>query len=225
MAKKPIQLLLVDDHAMVRQGMKALLNEYEDIQVVGEAANGAKAIEMVEKLKPDVVLLDLAMPVMDGIEATKKIRAAHPHQHILVLTADPGDDKLILAIQAGAMGYLVKDTQPEELIQSIRDVYDGQPAINPQLAWKLLHGKESSGVKKQPEDLLTERESEVLRMLTRGETDQAIAKKLFLEEVTIRSHVNRIIAKLGVRNRVEAALFGIRSGMVSLDETGKTPTT
>lgn len=123
MGTQPIQVLLVDDHAMVRKGMKALLNEYEGISVVGEATNGLKALELVERLKPDVVLMDLLMPGMDGIEAIKRILAIQPHQRILVLTGYLRDDKLISAIEAGALGYLLKDAQPEELVQSVRDAY------------------------------------------------------------------------------------------------------
>jgi len=122
MDNPPIQVLIVDDHAMVRKGLKALLNQYEGIRVVGEAANGLKAIEFIERLKVDVVLVDLAMPVMDGIETIKRIIAIRPDQRIIVLTSYPGDDKLFPAIKAGALGYLVKDAEPEELVQSIRNV-------------------------------------------------------------------------------------------------------
>ncbi len=219
MENQPIQVLIVDDHAMVRQGMKALLHEYEDIRVIGEAPNGLKAIEMVDRLKPDVVLIDLAMPVMDGIEAIKRIVAAHPEQRIIVLTSYSGDDKLIPAIKAGAMGYLVKDAQPEELIQSIRNVYAGEPSLNPKIAWKILHGNNETETTKRMAEELSEREIEVLRLLTKGKTDQEIAKQLVLTDVTIRTHISRIISKLGLKNRVQAALYGIRSGMVSLDET------
>jgi two-component system, NarL family, response regulator LiaR len=219
MENKPIQVLLVDDHTMVRQGMKALLNEYGDIQVIGEAANGLKAIEMVEKLNPDIVLIDLAMPVMDGIEAIKRIIAINPDQRIIVLTSYTGDDKLVPAIKAGAVGYLVKDAQPEELIQSIRSVYIGEPSLNPAIAWRLLHGMSNGETAKRPADELSERELEVLRLLTLGKTDQEIAKQLVLTDVTIRTHISRIISKLGLKNRVQAALYGIRTGMVTLDET------
>lgn len=216
---QPIQVLVVDDHAMVRKGMKALLNEYDDIRVIGEAANGLKAIEQVDQLKPDVVLMDLAMPVMDGIEAIKRIIAIQPDQRIIVLTSYPGDDKLFPAIKAGALGYLVKDAQPEELVQSIRNVYGGEPALNPTIAWKLLRGMSGVETTKRPAEGLSEREIDVLRLLTQGKTDQEIAKELVLTDVTIRTHISRILSKLGLKNRVQAALYGIRSGMVSLDET------
>jgi two-component system, NarL family, response regulator LiaR len=215
-----IQVLLVDDHVMVRKGMKALLDEYEDMHVIGEAGNGAVAVELAQELKPDVILMDLAMPVMDGIEATRQIMTNQPDQRIIVLTSYSGDDKLFPAIKAGALGYLVKDAQPEELVDSIRNVYAGEPSLNPTLAWRMLRGMSGAEIppKRSPEDL-SEREIEVLRLLTQGKTDQEIAKKLVLTEVTIRTHISRILAKLGLKNRVQAALYGIRSGLVSLEET------
>jgi NarL family two-component system response regulator LiaR len=220
----PIQVLIVDDHAMVRKGIRALLNEYEDIRVVGEAANGLKAIELTKQLNPDVILIDLAMPVMDGIEAIKRIKALQPDQHIIVLTSYVGDDKLIKSIKAGAMGYLLKDAQPEELVQSIRAVYAGEPALNPTVAWKYL--RKMSGVDESPKrsaEELSEREAEVLILLTQGKTDQEIARQLVLTDVTIRTHISRILAKLGLENRVQAALYAIRSGMVSLENTEDHP--
>jgi two-component system, NarL family, response regulator LiaR len=219
MSDQPIKVLIVDDHAMVRKGMAALLNEYPDICVIGEAANGLKAIELVNRLKPDIVLIDLAMPVMDGIEAIKGIIAIQHDQRIIVLTSYTGDDKLFQAIRAGALGYLLKDSQPEELVQAIRDVCSGEPSLDPMITWRFL--TKLSGVepaKRSPEEL-SEREIEVLRLLTQGKTDQEIAKRLFLTDVTVRTHISRILTKLGLKNRVQAALYGVRSGLVSLDET------
>ncbi len=219
MGNQKIRVLIVDDHTMVRRGMKVLLDEYDDIQVVGEAANGLKAIEAVEEFKPDVVLIDLAMPVMDGIEAIKRILAIHPNERIIVLTSFSGDEKLFEAIRAGAMGYLVKDAQPDELVQSIRNVCSGEPTLNPAIAWRLLRGMTDVKTPKRPTEELSEREIEVLRLLTKGQTDQQIAQQLVLTDVTIRTHISRILSKLGLKNRVQAALYGIRSGLVSLDET------
>ena len=207
MENKPIQVLVVDDHSIVRQGMRALLNEYEDIRVIGEAANGLKAIELVDRLKPDIILMDLAMPVMDGIEAIKRIIAAHPDARIIVLTSYTGDDKLIPAIKAGAMGYLVKDAEPEDLIESIRSMHSGEPSLNPKIAWNILHGMYGMETPKRTTEELSERELEVLRLLTLGKTDQEIAKQLVLTDVTIRTHIKRIISKLGLKNRVQAALI------------------
>jgi NarL family two-component system response regulator LiaR len=219
MSIQPIQVLLVEDHAMVRKGIGALLQEYEGISVIGEAANGLKAIELAERLKPDVVLMDLFMPVMDGIEAIKRILAIQPQQRILVLTGYSGDDKLLPAIKAGALGYLLKDARPEELVQSIQDVYTGEPSLNSTMVWKFLRQASSVETTKRSLAELSEREIEVLRLLSQGKTDQEIAEELFLTEVTIRTHISRIMSKLGFQNRVQAALYGIRSGMVSLCET------
>lgn len=219
MEGEPIEVLIVDDHAMVRKGMHALLNGYEDIRVTGEAADGLKAIELVEELEPDVILIDLSMPVMDGIEAIKRIISARPDERIIVLTSYAGDDKLFPAIKAGAMGYLLKDVEPEELVQSIRLVYSGAPSLNPAIAWRILRRASGIEPKKQAIEDLTEREIEVLRLLSKGKTDQEIARELVLTDVTIRTHISRILFKLGLKNRVQAALFGIRSGLVKLDET------
>jgi NarL family two-component system response regulator LiaR len=219
MGNQPIQVLLVDDHAMVRKGMTALLNEYEDIQVIGEAANGLKAIELIERLEPDVVLMDLSMPVMDGIEAIKRIIAIRPEQRIIVLTSYTGDDKLFPAIKAGAVGYLIKDAQPEELVESIRNVHAGEPSLDPTIAWRILRGMSGAESTKRSTADLSEREIEVLRLLAQGKTDQEIAKQLVLTDVTIRTHISRILSKLGLKNRVQAALYSIRSGLVSLEDT------
>ncbi len=220
MSNQLIQVLIVDDHAMVRKGIKALLNNYADISVIGEAPNGLKAIELVEQLEPDVLLLDLSMPVMDGIESIKRIMRVRPEQRILVLTSYPGDDKLFSAIKAGALGYLLKDAKPDELVESIRNVYLGLPALSPQIAWKILQGLSGVENAKEPEEELSEREHEVLRLLTQGKTDQQIAGQLVLTDVTVRTHISRILSKLGLKNRVQAVLYGLRSGIVSLEETG-----
>ena len=216
---KPIRIMIVDDHAMVRKGMKAFLQEFDDIQVIGDAPDGWKAIEGVKELKPDVVLIDLMMPGIDGIETIERLIAIQPKIGIIVLTAFAEEDKVSQAIRAGALGYLVKDAQPEELVQAIKIVSVGAPALSPKIAWKILHGMTRMETGSQKKMGLSEREAEVLRLLTKGKTDQQIANELFLSEVTIRTHVARILAKLGLHNRVQAALYGIRSGMVSLEET------
>ncbi|MGE5373520.1 MAG: response regulator [Bacteroidota bacterium] len=220
MTSKSIKIMIVDDHAMVRKGMRAFLGEFDDIQVIGEASDGGKAIELVKQLKPDVVLLDLFMPGMDGIEVIQRLAATQPHLCVVILTAYAKEDKVIEAIKAGALGYVVKDAQPEELVQAIRTVSTGAPAISPVIAWKILHasldGHENASQKKMD---LSEREAEVLRLLTKGKSDQEIASQLVLSDVTIRTHVSRILMKLGLQNRVQAALYCIRAGMVPLEET------
>jgi two-component system, NarL family, response regulator LiaR len=214
---KPIKIMIVDDHAMVRKGMRAFLGEFDDIHVVGEASDGWKAVEQVKLLQPDVVLLDLFMPGMDGIETIQRLMAIQPHVRIVILTAFAKEEKVIEAIKAGALGYVVKDAQPEELVQSIRLVSTGAPAISPGMAWKILHGPRPETVSPRKMEL-SARETEVLQLLTKGKTDQEIASQLFLSDVTIRTHVNRILSKLGLQNRVQAALYCVRAGMVSLEE-------
>jgi two-component system, NarL family, response regulator LiaR len=219
MASKAIKIVIVDDHAMVRKGMKAFLGEFEDLQVIGDAPDGWKAVELVNQLMPDVVLLDLFMPGMDGIETIQRLMAIQPHLKIVILTAYVKEDKVIEAIKAGALGYVAKESQPDELVQAIRIVSTGTPAISPSIAWKILHGG-GEGIEKPQKNMeLSEREAEVLRLLTKGKTDQEIASQLVLSDVTIRTHVSRILMKLGLQNRVQAALYCVRSGMVSLEET------
>ncbi len=216
-----IQVMLVDDHAMVRAGLKVLLEQFDGIEVVGEAANGFQAIELVQQLLPDVILMDLSMPGMDGIEAIKRIITILPGQHILVLTGFLDEERLIQAIQAGAQGCVDKTIPPEDLVQSIRDVYAGKPSLSSGLAWHILRRMNGNEIRQQKKDNLTEREIEVLRLLTQGRLDEEIARELVLTEVTIRTHISRILTKLGLENRVQAALYGLRSGLVSISETSE----
>jgi NarL family two-component system response regulator LiaR len=218
MAGQPIKIMIVDDHAIVRKGMKAYLQEFEDICVIGEAADGGKAVQLVEQLQPDVVLLDLLMTGMSGIETIRQIIAIQENIRIIVLTAYMADDKFLQAIRAGALGYILKNAQPEELVQSIRTVHAGKPAFTSLIAWKAMQRMSGVKTQKQVAGELSKREVEVLRLLTKGNTDQDIARKLTISEITIRTHVGRIISKLGLHSRVQAALYGLRSGMVSLDE-------
>jgi two-component system, NarL family, response regulator LiaR len=219
MGSQTIRVMIVDDHAMVRAGIRILLEQYEGIQVIGEAANGFKAIELVEELNPDVILMDLTMPVIDGIEATRRILAIRPCQHIIVLTGLLDDERLFQAIQAGAQGCADKTIQPEELIQAIRDVSSGRPSLSPGIAWRVLRGLAGPDKPGLSKDHLSERETQILRLMTQGKLDEEIARELVLTEVTIRTHISRILAKLGLENRVQAALYGLRTGLVSLAET------
>ena len=219
MASQPINVIIVDDHKIVRRGIKAFLAEFENISVIGEAANGIEAVEMVESIKPDIILLDLLMPGIDGIETIKRILVNQPNQRIIILTAFVHDDKLPLAIQAGAWGYIKKDAEPEELFRSIQKVYAGEPAVDPGMAWRVLRGMPGVETANPVEKKLTNREVEVLRLLTLGKTDHQIAELLFLTEVTVRTHVGRMLMKLGLNNRVQLALYGLREGVVNLEET------
>jgi DNA-binding NarL/FixJ family response regulator len=213
-----IQVMLVDDHAMVRAGLKALLEQFDGIHVAGEAASGSQAIELVKQLQPDVILMDLSMPGMDGIEAIQRILAILPNQHILVLTGFLDEERLIQAVRAGAQGCVDKTIPPEELVQAIRDVCSGKPSLNSGLTWHILREMTGNETRLQ-KDKLSEREIEVLRLLTQGKLDEEIARELVLTEVTIRTHISRILFKLGLENRVQAALYGLRTGLVSISET------
>jgi DNA-binding NarL/FixJ family response regulator len=216
MERHRIRLMIVEDHAIVRQGLKAFLSEYEGISVIAEAADGLKGIQQAEQLKPDVVLVDLTLPGIDGIETIQRMIALRPEQRIIVLTAYAKADKIEQAARAGAMGYLVKDTDPDELVHSIRNVYSGIPAFSSMILWRLITKKDQLELSESLNDL-TEREFEVLRLVASGYTDQEIASELWLSNVTIRTHVSRILSKLGLKNRVEACLYGLRSGLVTLE--------
>jgi DNA-binding NarL/FixJ family response regulator len=213
-----IQVMLVDDHAMIRAGIKILLEQFDGIEVVGEAADGFQAIELVKQFLPDVILMDLSMPGMDGIEAIGRILAILPEQHIIVLTGFLDDKRLIQAVRAGAQGCVDKTIPPEELVQSIRDVCAGKPSLSSRLAWNILRQMTGNETRQQ-KNKLSEREIEVLRLVTQGKLDEEIARELVLTEVTIRTHVSRILTKLCLKNRVQAALYGLRSGLVSISET------
>ena len=213
-----IRVLVVDDHAIVREGIKALLAMFDDVEVVGEAADGGDAVEQAEVLCPDVVLMDLVMPEMDGIEATRQIMAKQAQARIIALTSFSADDKVFPAIRAGAVGYLLKDTDPRDLVRSIRLAYAGESSLHPAVARKVIQGFCPAADPGGKPEKLTERENEVLSLVACGLTNQEIADKLFLSEATIRTHVSNILAKLHMHNRVQAALFALRTGLVSLDE-------
>ena len=215
-----ISLLVVDDHEIVRKGIRALLRTERDIRVVGEAANGREAIAQAETLEPDVILLDLVMPEMDGVEVIRRIRSRQPAIHILVLTSFGSDNKVFPAIKAGAVGYLLKDTSPEELVAGIRRAAAGESALNPTLARRLLREFSHDGADTPPIELLTEREAEVLRQIARGFTNERIADRLHISEATARTHVSNILGKLNLTNRTQAALYALRIGLTSIDEIG-----
>lgn len=217
----PIRILIVDDHAIVRKGLRALLTEIDDIEVVGEASDGQQAVNQVAALQPDVILMDIVMPNMDGIEATEQITKRQPGARVLALTSFAADDKLFPAIKAGALGYLLKDSDPEDLLRAIRQVYRGEPSLPPRIARKLLHELGRSSSPERPSDSLeplTGREVEVLRFVAQGMSNQQIADELSIAEVTVRSHVSHILDKLHLANRVQATLYALREGLTTLDD-------
>jgi NarL family two-component system response regulator LiaR len=221
MTQPPIQVLVVDDHEVVRRGIRALLGEIEDIEVVGEAGNGLQAIEQTKRLEPDLILMDLVMPEMGGIEAMQAIALEHPQIRFLVMTSYTGDDLVFPAIKAGALGFLLKDTRSEELVEAIRQVHRGEPSLHPRIARKLLQEVGQSKPRKPAPEPLTARELEVLGLLARGLDNQQIAEQLVIAEVTVRSHVSHILDKLHLANRVQATLYALREGLVPLVEDPK----
>lgn len=215
----PIRVLLTDDHAIVRKGVRALLATEQNIEVVGEACSGVEAVAQAEVLHPDVILMDLVMPELDGIEATRQITTKLPGVHILVLTSFAADEKVFPAIKAGALGYLLKDSSPEELVGAIRKVHRGEPSLEPSIARKVLM-ELSHPPKQQPltADPLTEREFDVLRLLAQGCSNKDIAVKLSVSELTVRTHVSNILSKLHLASRTQAALYALQKGITSLED-------
>ncbi len=207
-----IRILVVDDHGVVRQGLRMYLALDPELEVVGEAANGAEALSMAHELEPDVVLMDLLMPVMDGIAATQAIRRELPDVEVIALTSVLEDRAVYGAMRAGAIGYLLKDTQADELCQAIKAAAAGQVQMSPSVVARLLREVPSP---QEPEPL-TERETEVLRQLAQGKSNKEIAAALVIAEKTARTHVSNILAKLGVSSRTQAALHAVRTGLVSL---------
>jgi len=214
----PIRLLVVDDHGIVRQGIRALCANRRDISVVGEASNGATAVDMARELEPDVVLMDLKMPVMDGIQATRLISALSPAPRVLVLTSFAADEQIFPAIKAGALGFLMKDTGPEELVEAIRKVHRGEPSLDSAVARKVLD--ELAGTPAEPltSDPLTSREEGVLRLIAQGRNNKDIAEQLGISEETVHTHVSRILGKLHLASRTQAALFALKEGIATLDD-------
>ena len=215
----PIRVFIADDHTIVRKGIRAVLEIVPDIELVGEAENGREAVCRVKELEPDVILMDLVMPEMDGIEATQRIKKHQPQARILVLTTFAGEDKILPAIKAGALGYHLKDSRPQELARAIRQVHRGESSLHPVIARKVL--EELSRPSDQPPtpDPLTQREVEVLRLVAQGLENPEIAEKLVISEATVRTHVSNITGKLHVASRTQAALYALREGIASLEES------
>ena len=214
----PIRVFIADDHAIVRKGIAAVLEIVPDIDVVGEAENGHDAVYRVEQLRPDVILMDLVMPEMDGIEAIRRIKDRQPEARILVLTTFAAEDKIFPAIKAGALGYHLKDSRPEELVQAIRQVHRGESSLHPVIARKVLEELSHPSDRPPTPDPLTPREVEVLRLVAQGLENWEIAERLVITEATVRTHVSNITSKLHVASRTQAALYALREGIASLDD-------
>jgi NarL family two-component system response regulator LiaR len=201
-----IRVVIADDHAVVRQGLRTFLDLQDDIEVVAEAGDGEEAVDAVARLEPDIVLIDLVMPRLDGIEAIRRVRERSPATRAIVLSSFVDDDKLFPAVRAGAAGYLLKDVQPHELVEAIRTVHRGGALLHPQVAARLLE--------EMTDDPLTPREHEVLALIGRGMPNKLIARELSLSEKTVKAHVSSILGKLGVTDRTQAALYAVREGLV-----------
>ena len=214
-----VRILIADDHRVVRQGLRLLLEVDPDLEVVGEAANGAEAVRSARALRPDVILMDLVMPVMDGIAATATIRSELAEVEVLALTSVLEDASVVGAVRAGAIGYLLKDTHADELRRAIKAAAAGQVQLAPEAAARLLREVRAP----ESPEALTERETEVLRRLGRGLANKEIAQTLGIGETTVKSHVKRILAKLGVQSRTQAALYAARIGLVEPDRMGEQP--
>ncbi len=214
----PIRVLIADDHAILRKGIRALLSTEADIEVVGEAGDGAEAMAQAEALQPDVILMDLVMPGMDGIEATQQVTTRQSGVRVLVLTSFAADDKVFPAIKAGALGYILKDTGPDELVRAIRQVHRGEPSLEPEIARKVLFELAQPPKRPPTPDPLTAREMDVLRHLAQGKSNREIAEDLVLAEMTVRTHVSNILGKLHLANRTQAALYALKEGLASLND-------
>ncbi len=213
-----IGVLVAEDHELVRKGLVALLSRQPGIKVVGEAVDGDEAVREARSLHPDVVLLDLVMPGKDGIAAIGEIKQENPAACILVLTSFGEDTRVFAAIKAGALGYLLKDSSPTELIDAIRAVHSGQPSLSPNIALKLVRELHRPSDLPPAEEPLTEREVEVLRLLAQGLSNQEIAHRLVISQRTVGGHVSAILSKLHLANRTQAALYALREGLASLYE-------
>jgi NarL family two-component system response regulator LiaR len=211
-----IRVLIADDHGIVRKGIRALLATEPGIVVAGEAADGQQAVARTLQLGPDVVLMDLVMPGIDGLEATEQIIAQRPDTRILVLTSFAGDDKVFPAIKAGALGYLLKDSGPEQLVEAIQQVYRGESSLHPSIARKLLRELAEPTQRTAETETLTAREIEVLQLVAEGHSNREIAERLTISEATVRTHVSNILAKLNLGSRTQAALYALRTGIASL---------
>ena len=218
MSKKKVTVLVVDDHEMVREGLLTFLELHDGIEVVGEASNGREAIEQTQQLSPDVVLMDLVMPEMDGIVATKQIRDLSPNTKIIALTSFGEDDKVMAAVRAGAAGYLLKNVSPPDLVRAIEDVHRGEAHLQPEIAKKLMGQFVDQSRNFGPSEL-TERELQVLGLIANGLSNREIATALRIAEKTVKVHVGNILNKLGLADRTQAAIYAIKKGLVP-DERG-----
>ena len=217
-----IRILIADDHAVVREGLRTLIGSEPDLRLVGEATDGEEAVQQAQALRPDVILMDLLMPRKDGLEAIAEITEENPEARILVLTSFADDDKVFPAIKAGALGYVLKDSLPDQLLQAIHDVAQGVSSLHPTIALKLIREINQPSDLPPVVDPLTKREVDVLKLVAQGLSNQQIAERLIISEWTVRKHVHNILDKLHLANRTQAALYALREGLASLDQPDQT---
>lgn len=213
----PMRILIADDHELVREGMRALLDLRPDMEVVGEAGDGEEAVRRARLLNPDVILLDLVMPEKDGIAAIHEIKAQQPQARILVITSFSEDERVYRAVKAGALGYLLKDSSPQDLVQAIYDVCEGKMSLHPDVALKLIQEMNRPSGLPPTEEPLTARELEVLKLVAQGWSNAEIAAELVITERTVGAHVSNILSKLHLANRTQAALYALRAGISDLE--------
>jgi NarL family two-component system response regulator LiaR len=220
-----IRILIADDHAIVRKGLITLIASEPGIEIVGEAVDGVEVVLKARSLKPDVILLDMIMPRQNGLEAIKQIKRENPKARILVITSFAEDQMLFPAIKAGALGYLLKDSSPQQLLQAIHDVYKGESSLHPTIALKLIRELNRSSDLPPTEDPLTERELVVLKLVAQGLTNHEIAERMVISERTAGNHIGNILSKLHLANRTQAALYALREGIANLENDGYDVTT
>ncbi len=212
-----INVLLVDDHQVVRQGLRDFLELQDDIDVVGEAGSGEEGVQLARELLPDVVLMDLVMPGIDGVEATRQVKEASPSTRVIVLTSFADDNKVFPAIKAGAISYLLKDVSPEDLAHAIRAAQRNEAVLHPEVATRLMQEFSAPRPSETQIDQLTEREMDVLRLIARGKSNREIADKLVISEKTVKTHVSNILSKLHLADRTQAAIYALRQRLVPID--------
>lgn len=216
-----IRVIVVDDHAVVRQGLRMFIEMQADMEVVGEGMNGLEAVALTAQLSPDVILLDLIMPQLNGVEATQRIMAKNPQARVLILTSFGEDDKVFPAIRAGAQGYLLKDIQPRDLVQAIRETYLGKAQLHPDIARRLMTAVSGAAPVESPKatslhqevEVFTEREREVLALIAQGMNNREIAERMVVSESTVKTHVSNILDKLGLEDRTRAAIWALKHGL------------
>ncbi|MGN6361702.1 MAG: response regulator [Thermomicrobiales bacterium] len=213
----PIRVMIVDDHAVVRQGLRTFLDLQDDLLVAGEASDGADAVQRVDELAPDVILMDLIMPRLDGIEAVRRIKRARPKTQILVLTSFGDDQKVFAAIRAGAIGFLLKDVSPQDLAAAIFAAHRGEATLSPGIATRLMQELATGGQPAADEHALTERERAVLALIAQGRSNRQISDDLAISEKTVKTHVSNILTKLHLEDRTQAAIFALKEGLVPFD--------